>query len=355
MEVGPQLIAKENLGDPILCFAEAGDNLIVTGTAMGRVSVWDKRMGSSTADRVTQLTTCGEDAIVALSVVQGNIYATYGPLLARVWSISELSSEERRVETVKFRRNDNKAMRHATHVVHDGGVNVLILTECQGWSHLINLESQRDIKPPVPCETGAIPCQLVYAASTAVRDSDPDSSSNNTSCSASAADNKRLSLITCATHVTRGSTCCVPLRKDKVSCTIKVWDVLLGNEVMCINAQGAGHVRAFSSTVACCNGPDVDLYSLENGGKRIGTLFDRQNSDVCSVDGVSDGSVVNGYVSLCADKRVTFWNGDFAQTRVVKLDSVWTYYSDELAWVRAAADERVMLCVGSALYMVHRN
>jgi hypothetical protein len=352
MEVGPQLIAKENLGDPILCFAEAGDNLIVTGTAMGRVSVWDKRMGSSTADRVTQLTTCGEDAVAALSVVQGNIYATYGPLLARVWSISELSSEERQVETVKFRRNDNKAMRHVTHVVHDGGVNVLILTECQGWSHLVNLESQRDIKPPVPCEMGAIPCQLVYAA-TAQNQSVRASESENTNCSSSPPD-RRLSLVTCATHVTKGSTCCVPLRKDKVSCTIKIWDVLLGNEVLCIKAKGAGHVRAFSSTVASCNGSDVDLYSLENGGEHIGTLHER-HSDVYSVDGLSDGDVVNGYVSLCEDKRVTFWNGEFSQTRVVKVDSVWTYYSDELAWVRAAADSRVMLCVGNALYMMHRN
>jgi hypothetical protein len=333
MESSPQLIAREALGDPILCFAEAGDNLLVTGTAMGRVSVWDKRMGSSTADRITQLTTCGEDAVVALSVVGGSIYATYGPLLTRIWSLSDLNNEERQAKTVKFRRNDNKAMRGATHTVHDGGVNVLILTEGQGWSHLINVDSERDIKPPLPCETGAVPCQLL---------------TTNASPSATG---ERLALITCAQHVQRGSTCCVPLRKDKISCTIKLWDVMLGSEILNVSAPGAGHVRGFANNLACCNGRNVDLYSLENGGKRVASLHRRNGGNVRSVDGSS-----NGYVTLTEDQYLAFWNGECAQTRMVKVGCVWTYYGDEFAWVRFAADaSKAVLCVGHALYFVHAN
>ena len=37
-----QLVARITPGDPILCICQLGENLLVTGTALGRVSVWDR-------------------------------------------------------------------------------------------------------------------------------------------------------------------------------------------------------------------------------------------------------------------------------------------------------------------------
>lgn len=37
-----QLVACIPPGDPILCICQLGENLLVTGTALGRVCVWDR-------------------------------------------------------------------------------------------------------------------------------------------------------------------------------------------------------------------------------------------------------------------------------------------------------------------------
>jgi hypothetical protein len=50
-----QLVARIPPGDPILCICQLGENLLVTGTALGRVSVWDRYRPSFTQPNLQPL------------------------------------------------------------------------------------------------------------------------------------------------------------------------------------------------------------------------------------------------------------------------------------------------------------
>jgi len=309
-----RILGRSRPGDPISAFLLHEDHLFI-GTAMGNVAVWDVRSASpSNCSKISELAPWCTEGIRGLHVVEDRVHAVVGDHFVLGWKYDG-DEQERDPSRMEFLRPHNPTSCATSYTVQSGP-KIMLLTQGQGYSHIMDLESRRQQSlTTFGCPWHTIPCDL---------------------------DGDRLLW----REMKSGPDTLFSSGRIGDIVRLKVWDLQTPTSpstLLTLSVKGHGGFRLWQDRLTCFRGSHLRLYSLTNGTEMAAL---NHGGPLISLDMLGDT------LATASSKTIKLWHDGRCTSTI---DIPWGLersYSQDMSKIKLVNDKLLLLSTGSAVYAI---